>query len=115
MSQAEFKKARKRLVQVKQNIRCIHLHNIWHSTPETSLKEYNKLSQQERQQLYQECLAEMQEILLLFMQELSKRVHIHVESEIDVIGPDGPPPFTPATERGVLCEGHKQRCYRENK
>jgi hypothetical protein len=48
--------------------------------PETSLKEY-ELNQQERQQLYQECLAEMQ--------ELSKRGYIHVESEIDVVDPVG--------------------------
>ncbi len=80
MSQAEFKKARKRLEQVRQEIRWI-LAVL--DDPEISLKEY-KLNQQERQQLYQEC-----QECLAEMQELSKRVHIHVESEIDMVGPVG--------------------------
>lgn len=113
MSQVEFEKARKHLEQAKQEM-------LWLlavlDDPQTSLKEY-QLSQKEREQLYQECLAEMQELLFLFLQGLSKRVHIHVESKtsrvaepalpeqlrigevtglagsmrLEVIGPGGPP------------------------
>lgn len=87
MSQIEFKKARKHLEQAKQEM-------LWLlavlDDPQTSLKEY-QLSQKEQEQLYQECLAEMQELLFPFLQGLSKRVYMHVESKTSRVAEPAPP------------------------
>ncbi len=87
MSQIEFKKARKHLEQAKQEM-------LWLlavlDDPQTSLKEY-QLSQKEQELLYQECLVEMQELLFPFLQGLSKRVYMHVESKTSRVAEPAPP------------------------